>query len=228
MRSDWVRAAASIGQSRQGVLVHAGLDSAIPDDPFGSAHRYDLVGLTSRTIVDGWYDTVDALGERTNRINLRRWMMLGKKDEAGQAQWLAAHPDDPLALHAAKKAGAGQTASVSPSRRSTPKAMPAIVTERTEPVAEIAEDTAEAMSIFSLQAAPVWVASAGIIAMLGFAGLFASPPDARISLPEGAIYAQSCPVGTMPANLFPRRRGTLQHPPIIDDTSDPLEDGTAP
>ena len=52
VKSDWVRAAASIGHSRPGSLAQVGLDETIPYEPFRLDKRYDLAGFTSRTTVE--------------------------------------------------------------------------------------------------------------------------------------------------------------------------------
>jgi len=103
VKSDWVRAAASVGHSRPGMLVQTALDDVVPYEPFGVDKRFDLQGMTTRTTVDGFYDTVDELGRRDGRKDLRKWQEFGTKDEALKKQWLADHPTDPLALAAKAK-----------------------------------------------------------------------------------------------------------------------------
>lgn len=103
VESDWVRAAASIGHSRPGVLIQAGLDKTIPYEPFKQDKRYSLEGLTARKIPVGFYEIVEELEQRHGRSDLRAWMGFGRNDEDEKADWLAAHPEDPLAIDAEKK-----------------------------------------------------------------------------------------------------------------------------
>lgn len=110
VESDFVRAAASVGNSKDGMLLQAGLDKTKPYEPFKLDTAYSLAGMTSRTIPDGFYEIVEELGRRDGRIDLREWMGFTAKDEAQKAAWLRAHPTDPLA-EAAKKAKARSLAS---------------------------------------------------------------------------------------------------------------------
>ena len=133
LTSDWVRAAASVGHSREDCLLEAGLDETIPYEPFRLHTRYDLQGFTSRTTVEGWYETVEALSLRHNRKHLREWISIGSKDEDAKTAWLDRHPDDPLALHAkaqrdkklgitpTKKAASPETATLAASAIGTKK-----------------------------------------------------------------------------------------------------------
>jgi hypothetical protein len=100
VKSDWVRAAASVGHSRPGTLVQIALDKTIPYEPFRATKRYSAAGMTSRKTPEGFYQAVDELAARNDRTDLREWMSYGAKDEDERADWLAAHPKDPLALHA--------------------------------------------------------------------------------------------------------------------------------
>lgn len=100
VKSDWVRAAASVGHSRPGTLVQTALDDTIPYEPFRLDKRYELARFTSRTNVEGWYQTVEELGRRDGRVDLRQWIDIPTKDEDSKEAWLSAHPTDPLALHA--------------------------------------------------------------------------------------------------------------------------------
>jgi hypothetical protein len=100
VKSDWVRAAASVGHSRPGTLVQIALDKTIPYEPFRTAKRFSVAGMTSRKTPDGFYQAIEVLGSRDGRSDLREWMGFGSKDEDERADWLAEHPSDPLALHA--------------------------------------------------------------------------------------------------------------------------------
>ena len=98
VKNDWVRAAAAVGNSRDGMLVHAGIDKTIPYEPYRKAKRFSLEGFTSRKMPEGFYKLVEELAERTGRTDLRAWMKLGSKDDEARDAWLDAHPDDPLAI----------------------------------------------------------------------------------------------------------------------------------
>ena len=101
--SDWVRAAASVGNSRPGMLVEVALDDTVPYEPFAINKRYKLEGMTTRTTVEGFYEIVDELGRRDGRKDLRDWLNFGKEDEIEKREWLASHPSDPLAIAESKK-----------------------------------------------------------------------------------------------------------------------------
>ena len=103
VKSDWVRAAASVGNSRSGVLVETALDDVIPYEPFSINKRYNLAGMTTRTTVEGFYEVVEELGRRDGRVDLRDWLMLGKNDETEKLAWIDNHPSDPLAIAEMKK-----------------------------------------------------------------------------------------------------------------------------
>ncbi len=103
VRSDWVRAAASVGHSRPGTLIQTGLDRTIPYEPFKTGKRISIDGMTSRKTPEGFYQLVAELGRRSGRTDLRAWMDYGAKDEDQRLDWLAAHPSDPLAIDAKKR-----------------------------------------------------------------------------------------------------------------------------
>ena len=103
VKSDWVRAAASVGNSRPGVLIETALDDVIPYEPFSINKRYSLAGMTTRTTVEGFYEVVEELGRRDGRVDLREWLMLGKNDEGEKLSWIENHPADPLAIAEMKK-----------------------------------------------------------------------------------------------------------------------------
>jgi len=96
--SDWVHAMAHQARSRPGVLVQTGLDKSVPDEPFDKDKRYMLAGLTSRTLIDPYYDLVEDLGNRDGRKGLRQWLDMKASDKTGKAAWKSSHPTDPLAL----------------------------------------------------------------------------------------------------------------------------------
>ena len=101
--SDWVRAAASIGHSREGSLLQVGLDKTIPYQPFKKDKRYVIDQMTSRKTPEAFFKMVEDLGARSGRTDLRDWMGLGAKDEEARLDWILAHPDDPIALDHKKK-----------------------------------------------------------------------------------------------------------------------------
>ncbi len=103
VKSDWVRAAVSVGNSRDDALVQVGLDKTSPYAPFKSDKRYSVVGMTSRKTPEGFYQSIEELGRRQNRSDLRDWMKLKSNDEEARAAWLQAHPDDALAVAERKK-----------------------------------------------------------------------------------------------------------------------------
>lgn len=103
VKSDWVRAAASVGNSRPGMLLELALDETVPYEPFAINKRYSLKGMTTRTTVEGFYEFIEELGRRDGRVDLRQWLLYGKGDEAKKTAWLEAHPKDPLALAEQKK-----------------------------------------------------------------------------------------------------------------------------
>ena len=103
VKSDWVRAAASVGHSRPGMLAQVSVDKTIPYEPFKSDKRFSIEGMTSRKTPEGFYKLIEELGQRDGRSDLREWMGYGSKDEEAREDWLTAHPDDPLAIDAKKK-----------------------------------------------------------------------------------------------------------------------------
>lgn len=204
VRSDWVRAAASIGQSKEGMLLHAALDSAEPDAPFGREKRYDLIGFTTRTTVEGWYQTVEAIAAQTGRnSDLRAYMKLARSDEDGQAAWRKAYPNDPIAVAAREKWAAAEAKKLGD--------MPSIVTER----------AATDVNISSTGSIMLWASFAGITAMLGLAAIFRSPPLPTTS--PGTVIAQTCPAGFVPRSLIFERDLLNPSGIILDDTADPDE-----
>lgn len=103
VKSDWVRAAASVGNSQEDMLVQVGLDKTSPYAPFKTDKRYSLVGMTSRKTPEGFYQAIEELGRRQERPDLRAWMNLKSSDDEGRAAWLEAHPDDAIAVAERKK-----------------------------------------------------------------------------------------------------------------------------
>jgi TIR domain len=103
IKSDWVRAAASVGHSRAGTLLQVGLDRTVPYEPFKADKRQLIEGMTSRKTPEGFYVVVEELGRRDGRTDLRTWLNFGAKDDDKRAAWLTSHPTDPLAREEKKK-----------------------------------------------------------------------------------------------------------------------------
>lgn len=103
VKSDWVRAAVSIANSREGALVQVGLDKTTPYAPFKADKRYSVVGMTSRKTPEGFYQSIEEIGRRQDRTDLREWMKFKSGDDEARAAWLSAHPDDAIAEAERKK-----------------------------------------------------------------------------------------------------------------------------
>ncbi|MEL6322899.1 MAG: toll/interleukin-1 receptor domain-containing protein [Pseudomonadota bacterium] len=236
VQSDWVRAAASVGHSRSGMLVEAALDKTVPYEPFRNHKRFDISGFTPRNAVEGWYLTVEELGRRDGRKDLRAWIDIPNKDEDAKTAWLSEHPTDPLALHAdalrEKKratkpapapAAAGAAALTASAIGQGPAtAAPAPATAR--PVAAAATTPRKPEQPPALEADQTndieWLIPAvlaGIAALFYLSYLNRSQP-----LPRGPAIANAefginvCPAGTVPSNLLPAP--ILEPGPIINDT----------
>ena len=104
--SDWVHAIAHHSRSKDGVLLQAGLDKSVPDEPFSEDKRFALSGMGPRKLVNGYYDLVDELGRRDGRKDLRDWIDLKAGDKEGKAVWKENHPTDPLSQAPKPKAAA--------------------------------------------------------------------------------------------------------------------------
>lgn len=233
VKSDWVRAAASVGQTRVGMLVEAALDKAVPQEPFRSHKRFDLSGFTARKNVEGWYQTVEELGRRDGRKHLREWIDIPAKDEESKTEWLAAHPTDPLALHAemlrekkrgskpARSSAAAGAAALTATAIGQGRANPAPVSARPKANGQKAaapmpqhSDTGEDRSR--------WLVPLVLAGITGFfllswqnssRSLTGSPAIANGRLVQSGA---TCPVGTIPANLLAPR--VLETGPITNDT----------
>ena len=120
--SDWVHAIAHLARSRKNALFQAGLDATVPDDPFDKDERFKLTGMGPKRIPNGFFDLVDALGDRKGRADLADWLRLDSRDTEGRQAWKEAHPDDPLS-----QTGKAKTAA----KKAKPKAAP-----KSEPVAK--------------------------------------------------------------------------------------------
>ncbi len=211
VKSDWVRAAVSIGHSRPGMLIQTVLDETIPYEPFRLDRRNELAGFTSRTNVEGWYQTVIELGRRDGRVDLREWIDIPSKDENGKSAWLEAHPTDPLALHAKmlrdRKLGI-KPAPAAAAAGAAALAASAIDTGRTSPKPPTA-----AVAVADDEGGFGWMIPLlllGIGLLFLFAWLNKSAP-----LSSSVATVAVCPAGTAPAYLF--ESGALEAGPIIKD-----------
>lgn len=218
LSSDWVRAAASIGHSRPGTLVQVGLDDAIPYDPFHLDKRYDLKGFTSRTTVEGWYQTVEELGRRDGRRDLRAWINIPSGDEDAKTEWLEAHATDPLALHAKalrdKKMGIVPAAAASAGAA----ALAASAIGSGSAATKSPAPAAAAMAAHEDDTGAGWLIPLillGIAAMLLFGWFSRSNALAKTGAANVTQLVQTCPAGMIPANML--GTGPLETGRIIVD-----------
>ena len=248
--NDWVRAAAAVGNSRDGVLVHAGTDKTIPYEPYRKEKRFSLEGMTSRKTPEGFYKLVEELAARTGRSDLRQWMKFSAKDDEGREAWLDAHPDDPLAVDARKKREKALGIKPEPAAEAAPAATLAANTlkngnghgPKTGVSGAIARASTatRAPTVVQPDEDPVvgkWTlgAVAAAIALIFVFSLFnRSQPLTQQAAPMPAVGnasagMQACPAGTMPraflefvepGQVFPDQP-PLETGPIIDDTTPP-------
>ncbi len=231
VKSDWVRAAASVGQTRVGMLVEASLDKAVPQEPFRSHKRFDLSGFTARRNVEGWYQTIEELGRRDGRRHLRAWIDIPARDEDAKTEWLAAHPTDPLALHAetlrekkrgakpSRAAAAAGAAALTSTAIGQNRAAPAPVSARPQ-----ANGTKAAMAPPRPSEAADWSVWLVPLVLAGIAGFFllswqnsSRPLPGLPALANGTFaHAASCPAGTVPASLI--APPILETGPVVNDT----------
>lgn len=237
VKSDWVRAAASVGNSRPGTLVQAAIDKTIPYEPFRQEKRYSIEGMTSRKTPEGFYQLVDELGRRDGRADLRQWLNFGAKDDDKRADWIAAHPNDPIAEDARKKRekdlgikpapardaiGAAALAAASLKTNGTKApAMPVV----TAPVASALPNPLQELGAGWGAIAAVSVAIVGMLAMAWVFRSETSPEMAAAShaIANSRMATVTCPVGTVPRSLL----SVLETGPIIDDTQPQIIDDTA-
>lgn len=238
--SGWVRAAAAVAHSRPGTLVHAGLDRTIPYEPHRQAKRFSLEGMTSRKMPEGFFQLVEELGRRDGRTGLREWLKFGSKDDDKRAEWLAAHPNDPIALDARRKRekdlgvkpapareaiGAAALAAASlkangtrtPSPPPAPSPVPSAIIQR-NPFEELGVGWGTIVAV-----------SAAIVGMLVLAWVFRSEPasplqlaESRTAIANARLPAAVCPAGTVPRSLLT----VLEPGPIFDDTQPMIIDDT--
>ncbi len=234
VRSDWVRAAASVGHSRPGTLIEAGLDKAIPYEPFRQNRRIPLEGMTSRKTPEGFYQLVDELGVRGGRSDLREWMSLRADDEDQRLEWLEAHPTDPLAIEAKKKrdrelgvkprpaaAAIGAAALAAASMRSSAGSAASSAPQAGKALPQ--NGAAAALADVAVGWGTIAAVSAAIAGMLVLAWVFRSQPALPQASPMPAIanaqfLPAACPEGTFPRSLI--EIPPLEAGPIVDDTQD--------
>ncbi|KCZ57323.1 hypothetical protein HY29_00950 [Hyphomonas beringensis] len=244
VKSDWVRAAASVGHSRPGMLAQASLDKTIPYQPFKQDKRYSLEGMTSRKMPEGFYQLVEELGKRQDRTDLREWMGYGSKDEEERDAWLEAHPEDPLAIDAKKKRekalgikpppaaeAAGAAALAAASVKAPSSKYSQASSSRPAPRAPTSTTAASANGGAAAKAEDLgmgWgtlaAVGAAIVVMFFMSWVFRSqtiaPATTQAGLPPvGNAYrlTEACPAGQVPASLIK----VLEPGPIINDTEEP-------
>ncbi|MEH6743220.1 toll/interleukin-1 receptor domain-containing protein [Hyphomonas sp.] len=232
VKSDWVRAAASIGHSRSGMLAQVSLDKTIPYEPFKSDKRFSIEGMTSRKTPEGFYKMIEELAQRDGRSDLREWMNFGSKDEEAREDWLAAHPDDPLAIDAQKKrekamgikpAPAAETASAAALAKASVKSQPSSSSSASRPVSPAVPAGSDPLGMGWGTIAAV---AAAVFAMFFLSWIFRSQ---TITAPAHAgapgvgnayVLQEACPAGQVPASLMK----VLEPGPIINDTEEPEPD----
>jgi hypothetical protein len=226
VKDDWVRAAAAVGNSRDGVLVHAGADKTIPYEPYRKIKRFSLEGMTSRKMPEGFYKLVEELAVRTGRSDLREWMKFGAKDDEGREAWLEAHPSDPLAIDARAKREKALGIKPEPAKQASEAATLAANTIKNgngngngKSPAKNGVSAAVARASASARVAPTvivepdedpvygtWTVAAigaAILAIFLFSLVVRSQPleQAQISRPaigNAQLVPAACPAGTMP------------------------------
>lgn len=141
--NEWVEAIAHLARARKDALFQADLDSATPNEPFDKDERFRISGMGPKRIPAGFHALVDALGAAQGRKDLSDFLKIAAGDTAAKDAWKKAHPKDPIAGTAKKKAPAKKpTAKKQAAKKptaKTPAAQPAPEPEK--PVEETAPDT---------------------------------------------------------------------------------------
>ena len=239
VKSDWVRAAASVGNSRPGTLIQAAIDKTIPYEPFRQEKRYSIEGMTSRKTPEGFFQLIEELGRRDGRSDLRAWLNFGAKDDDKRADWIAAHPNDPISADAKKKREKDLGIKPAPARDAIGAAALAAASLRTNGTKAPAPQ-AMAIPVATAQPNPLQELGAGwgaivavsvaIVGMLLMAWVFRSDNSPALAASTNAIAnsrvaAVTCPAGTVPRSML----SVLEPGPIIDDTQPQIiDDTTAP
>lgn len=218
--SDWVHAIAHHSRSKDGVLLQAGLDKSVPDEPFSEDKRFALSGMGPRKLVNGYYDLVDELGRRDGRKDLRDWIDLKAGDKEGKAVWKENHPTDPLS-QAPKPKAAAQPKPVLVAPELATAAAPAAVTKRSKaPPLEMSpptvpKQTEDVLGPFMLAAVAI-----AIVAMLIMSAMMSTKAGLpAIAGAGGPTLVAQCPEGQIPGYLLDEEAPPVLEPgPIIDDT----------
>lgn len=244
VKSDFVRAAAGQGYSKKSEgfpFIQAALDDVVPYEPYSVDNRHNLVGFTSRTNTEGWFEIVSLLEKQQGRKDLKSWLLIPTKDRDAQDAWRDKHPDDPLAhkgqpvgvkkaetkdstASAATAAVAATAAAAATAATSTPAPKPEPVKPKVEikPAVKAAPATAAPVHAEKPDlgiSGVIWWMLAAIAALFLLAYLVRTLQARPAALPAVAntVYA-TCPAGTIPRNLLDER--LLEHGPIINDTED--------
>ena len=213
--SDWVHAVAHHARSKDGVLLQAALDTAVPDEPFGDDARFSLSGMSARKQVEGYSQLVDELGRRDGRRDLRDWMALKASDKTGKDAWKQAHPSDPLAHVPKPKIKPAQ--SPPPSAPAPAAISPRFAADLEAPLKPVSIEIEDRFgSIMLLIVGAVILAMLVLSAALRSNVISSVPTDA-----DGNPLVEQCPAGQMPAYLLNQDiQRPLEPGPIIDDTED--------
>ncbi|MFN4184360.1 MAG: hypothetical protein ACK4M6_06205, partial [Hyphomonas sp.] len=237
VKSDWVRAAASVGNSRPGTLIQAAIDKTIPYEPFRQEKRFSIEGMTSRKTPEGFVQLIEELGRRDGRSDLRAWLNFGSKDDDKRADWIAAHPSDPIADDARKKREKDLGIKPAPAREAIGAAALAAASLKTNGTKSPAPQSM-AIPVPTAQPNPLTELGAGwgaiaavsvaIVGMLVLAWIFRSDASPKLAASSHAIAnarvaTVTCPAGTVPRSLL----SVLETGPIIDDTQPQIIDDTS-
>ncbi len=229
VRSDWVRAAASVGHSRPGTLIQTGLDKTIPYEPFKTGKRISIDGMTSRKTPEGFYQLVEELGRRSGRSDLRAWMDYGAKDEDQRLDWLSAHPSDPLAIDAKKRRDRDLGIKPAPAAAAIGAAALAAASLKGAGPATLAgplpsvNGTAQARPAEDIEVGWGTIGAVGlaIAGMLFLSWTFRSQPApylaaaSSVAIANARLAPMACPAGTFHRDQIVE---ILEPGPIIDDT----------
>jgi len=175
--------------------------------------RYELAGFTSRTNVEGWYQTVEELGRRDGRRDLRAWIDIPSQDQDSKSEWLERHPTDPLALHA--KALRDKKLGIVPAKSTAAVGAAALAASAIEAPGA----SASAAVMTEDEGGFGWMIPLlllGIGLLFLFAWLSRSQALPRTGLVAAAQVVATCPAGSIPRNLIASE--TLSPGPIINDT----------
>lgn len=215
--SDWVHAIAHHARSGDDVLLQACLDASTPDEPFNADQHFDLSGLTSRKLVEGYYQLVETLGARDGRTDLRDWLALKASDKEGKEIWKENHPTDPLAL-----VGRPKTAKPSAPKPQAEAAKLPSVTSSFQKNLEAPPTTPIRAPEDRLGTILLAAVGAIIVGMLLLSAALRSYMIAPMPVDtNGVELVEQCPAGQVPAYLLNQTpRPPLEPGPIIDDTED--------